>query len=115
MKNHVYIGEFSCWDDVKDEFEIDLPEPDNVFAFYDCQAYDGSADVFFENNGVWKYVSGSHCSCYGLEGQWESEEDFDPSVYLAAIRQGKNTNPLGDKDIDAKFREFLELATGAGK
>lgn len=114
MKSHVYMGEFSSWDDVKEEFEIDIPEPDKVFAFYDYQAYDGSADVFFERDGVWKYVGGSHCSCYGLEGQWE-EEDFDPAVYLEAIRKGKNTNPLGDDCANKEFKKFLEWNTGAGE
>ena len=112
MGYHVYIGGFSSWGDVNENFKINLPEPDNVFAFYDYQGGDGNAEVFFEREGIWKYAEGCHCSYYGLEGQWK-EEDFDPSVYLEAIRQGKNTNPLGDKDVDAEFREFLELATGA--
>jgi hypothetical protein len=29
---------------------------------------------FFEKNGILYEVSGSHCSCYGLEDQWEPEE-----------------------------------------
>ena len=114
MKYNVYMGEFSSWDDVKEEFQIDLPEPDIVFAMYEVPGYDGYAEVFFKSYGVWKYVSGSHCSCYGLEGQWE-EEDFEPAVYLEAIRQGKNTNPLGDDYANKEFKKFLEWNTGAGE
>lgn len=34
---------------------------------------DSSAFIVFERNGeIWE-VNGSHCSCYGFEGQWEPE------------------------------------------
>ena len=40
MKYNVYMGEFSSWDDVKEEFQIDLPEPDIVFAMYEVPGLD---------------------------------------------------------------------------
>jgi hypothetical protein len=36
--------------------------------------YQGSAIVIFEKDGKLFEVYGSHCSCNGLEGQWEPEE-----------------------------------------
>lgn len=42
-----------------------------LFACYDHQDYDGSAFVLFERDGALWEVNGSHCSCMGLEGQWE--------------------------------------------
>jgi len=35
--------------------------------------YSGSADVLYRDGNTYFYVSGSHCSCYGLEDNWEPE------------------------------------------
>jgi hypothetical protein len=45
-----------------------------LFASYGYKNYSGDAWVLFEQNGKLFEVNGSHCSCYGLEGQWEPEE-----------------------------------------
>ena len=45
-----------------------------IYAEYDNADYDGHADVLFYDNGKFWYVTGSHCSCYGLEDQWSPEE-----------------------------------------
>lgn len=36
--------------------------------------YDGSAYVLFEKNNKLFEVYGGHCSCFGLEGQFNPEE-----------------------------------------
>jgi hypothetical protein len=46
-----------------------------IFALYnEVDGYDGDAKVVFMDGGKLYMVSGSHCSCAGLEGQWEPEE-----------------------------------------
>lgn len=70
---HIYDGEFENWSDVSKQFDIAYKEPEHVYASYDRQAYDGTAFVLYFNNPYFYYVYGSHCSCYGLEGQWEPE------------------------------------------
>ena len=45
-----------------------------LIAIYELPAYEGYAFVLFEKDGQLFEVNGSHCSCYGLEGQWEPEE-----------------------------------------
>ena len=45
-----------------------------LFASYGNDNYSGDAWVLFEKDGILYEVHGSHCSCYGLEGQWEPEE-----------------------------------------
>lgn len=45
-----------------------------IYAEYENEYYEGSAFVIFEKDGKVFEVNGSHCSCYGLEGQWEPEE-----------------------------------------
>lgn len=44
-----------------------------LFASYEYEDYSGSAFVICENEGLLYEVSGGHCSCYGLEGQWQPE------------------------------------------
>lgn len=49
-------------------------EEEIILACYGGGAYEGDAFVLFEHNGKLYEVNGSHCSCFGLEGQWEPEE-----------------------------------------
>lgn len=44
-----------------------------LLASYSTEGCDGSAFVLFRRDGQLYEVNGSHCSCYGLEGQWEPE------------------------------------------
>jgi len=68
-----YYGWFESWSDVREEFEIDIQEPDVLLAAYDY-GHEGEAHVLFCDAGALYIVTGSHCSCYGLEGQWKPEE-----------------------------------------
>lgn len=73
MKNRNYIGEFADWNDVNYNFGGECPakEPRYVFAGYDTPSYEGYSTVLTSNDGrKFSVVEGSHCSCYGLEGQW---------------------------------------------
>lgn len=71
-----YSGGFDTWADVQREFQIDLKEPSQVlYAGYDRDGYDGSAQVVYRQGRRYYVVEGGHCSCYGLEGQ------FDPTEY----------------------------------
>jgi hypothetical protein len=71
---------FDCFEDKEDlarQFNIDLKELDGatiIFALYEQPSYEGYALVLFERDGKLYEVNGSHCSCYGLEGQWSPEE-----------------------------------------
>lgn len=44
-----------------------------LIAEYYCR-YEGVSVVIFKQDGKLFEVNGSHCSCYGLEGQWDPEE-----------------------------------------
>jgi hypothetical protein len=72
-----FYGNFSCVEDVIGAFDIkeaDLKDATIIAAVYDGGGYDGSAMVVFRKEGKLYEVHGSHCSCYGLEGQWSPEE-----------------------------------------
>lgn len=54
--------------------ESDLQGVKVLMAWYGDGDYCGSAEVLFKKAGKLYRVTGSHCSCYGLEGQWEPQE-----------------------------------------
>lgn len=75
----VFFDQFDSVEDVLSQFSItksDLKGCDVVFAYYTYEDYSGDALVILRdpNDGVFYEVNGGHCSCYGLEGQWEMEE-----------------------------------------
>jgi len=82
-EQQVYFGNFAAPDwggragkaQLEAEFNVRLGSDITVlFAFYEYENYSGSAYVLFEQLGKLYEVAGSHCSCYGLDGQWEPTE-----------------------------------------
>jgi hypothetical protein len=100
----MFIG-FDNWKDVSDQFTgtyswsdtkpTPIPEPEEVIvANYETASYEGHALVVFRNGEKFYTVDGSHCSCYGLEGQWEPEEYDTPELLLAALKKASyNAEP----------------------
>lgn len=99
----MYLFNFDDADDVLDQFNVPYEKREGVeivAAQYDLGDYEGSALVVFVKNDILYEVHGSHCSCYGLEDQWEPEEmslraflkykypspDFQRAVVAAAAR-----------------------------
>ena len=73
----VYFDLFECKEDVIREFQIDSEKLEKVEILYACYSYgdySGDTHVIFREDGKLYEVNGGHCSCYGLEGQWEPEE-----------------------------------------
>ncbi len=85
----MYYDLFTDWKSVQDEFSMDEPEPDEVLvAAYEYEDYSGSADVFYRRGDKYYSVSAGHCSCYGLEGQWEPTE-YTKDELVAALEKGQ--------------------------
>ena len=61
-----------------------------IFAHYTCDCYEGRAFVLYRKGDQYFEVNGSHCSCYGLEGQFDPEE-----TTIAAIRHRLEEGGLG--------------------
>lgn len=72
----VYFDDFDSKEDMMHQFQITSEQLDGVEILYACYngGYEGNAHVIFRKDGKLYEVNGSHCSCYGLEGQWEPEE-----------------------------------------
>ena len=62
------------WETVDEDLKDWYKNCKVLFAWYLYEDYDGSAFVLVERDGVLYEVNGGHCSCYGLEGQWDPEE-----------------------------------------
>lgn len=104
----MYLGNVTNKADLAKEFFIDESELEGcniVFAAYTYEDYSGSAFVLFMKDGKLYEVNGSHCSCHGLEGQWQPEETF-----LEALRM-RNVSSYGFSDnleklfVDIIFEE----------
>ena len=79
-----------------------------LLASYTYEDYSGSAYVLFERDGTLYEVVGSHCSCMGLEEQWEPEE----TSVAALVRHA--TEEWVDPDYLDTYRSVVDcLATPA--
>lgn len=73
-----------------------------LLASYSYQDYSGDAFVLFERDGKLFEVNGGHCSCYGLEGQWEPEE-----ASIEALRHRLDAGSLGNECRNNIFADEL--------
>lgn len=88
----VYHGDFTDRASVASNFEVELGENVVILgACYTYEDYSGSAAVFFFDKATRKFyeVHGSHCSCYGLEGQWEPDEVTLKGIITTATNYSK--------------------------
>lgn len=89
----MYLGIFDNAGDVLDHFDAPDDALDGatmLIAYYDYEDWTGAAYVLFERWGALYEVHGSHCSCYGLEGQWEPED-----TTLESLRHRLTAGHLG--------------------
>ena len=104
--DELFLGNFEDKEDVKREFAVtdnSLNDAFIILAWYGYGDYDGSAFVLFERNGQLYEVNGGHCSCYGLEDQWDPEKT-DAQALLHRIDEGQlgqdgyyDENTFGDR------------------
>lgn len=88
--------------------EIDRTGVEVLFAWYDDPwGYSGAAFVLFRKDGEYYTVEGSHCSCYGLEGQW-SPVRVTLDYLRQSLRQGLGTYNNGDDYFTSKLGELLD-------
>ena len=100
----VFLENFSNEDDVYNNFQITKRDEDKInilLAWYGYKSYSGYAFVLFEQNGKLYEITASHCSCYGLEGQWKPEE-----TSVGALRYRMVNGSLGANDYGSSGGEF---------
>lgn len=114
VKREIYDG-FNDWDDVMRQFggvydweKKPAPKlerkPRYVNAFYNQDGYEGSACVVYAYNKMGPYyvVEGGHCSCHGLEGQWNPEE-----VSIEYINRVFHENRYSNAGVYVTMREWV--------
>lgn len=92
--NIVELHGYDDIDHIRKEFQDDCLELNNathIFACYETGYYDGTTYILFQKDDKWYEVSGGHCSCYGLEGQWEPVE-----TKLEAVKSYAYTDELSE-------------------
>ena len=109
----MYYGWFDGQNDVTGNFKIGaeaLQDCVVLFAAYDGD-YDGEALVVFRRNGALYEVNGGHCSCYGLEDQWEPEE-----TSVEALRHRVKQGTLGYRlgEYAEGFKDMLDRLEAEG-
>lgn len=90
----------------------EYPDKDQILAaYYVDEDYSGHATVIFhDRHGRLFRVDGNHCSCSGLEGQWNPEPTTKEAL-VAAI--GLGTYGAGfprsdyDPEMNAKFEQLI--------
>jgi hypothetical protein len=91
MMNKFY-GDWDSLEDMAKEFREDISifnGANILFAAYEYADYSGSAYVLYEYEGNLYEVNGGHCSCYGLEDQWNPEETSKEEV-LYRLNKGSS-------------------------
>lgn len=107
MLKDVYLGDWNNLDEMLSYFRVDKSAAEGykvIVATYDCD-YDASAFVLLKKGRKYYEVHGSHCSCYGLEGQWDIEE----SAKLALKHRVDNA------DTDYYGSRAFQMSLGALK
>jgi hypothetical protein len=104
----VYFGLFSDADEVTNNFNAPsgaLDGAEVLLAWYEYEDYSGDAFVLYEKDGKLYEVNGSHCSCDGLEDQWDPEEttwEALAHIYRKGSRFGR------DDDASRRLRELID-------
>lgn len=111
---------FEAWEghtagEIMDDFNASAEQREGVeilLAAYDLEDYEGYAFVLFMKDGQLYEVNGIHCSCYGLEGQWEPDEctlnslEFRLERGTIFDRFAKELREIV-KDVRSYWEEFL--------
>ena len=78
-----------------------------LFAVYSDECYEGTAFVLFHKDGKLFEVNGGHCSCYGLEGQWDPEETTLEAL-IHRTEKGRLGSFYGEGDYTKELLRLLK-------
>ena len=104
----VYQDIFTSWDDVKSNYCTSTPEPDEVYlAYYSYEDYSGTSIVLYRQGDKYYAVHGGHCSCNGLEDQWEPEE-YTKEEFIKTLE-----SHYDNRDTNSNVAQVLAKLKGA--
>lgn len=100
--------------DVAASFQVSEAQVDGIIAaLYGCESYEGSAFILLVREGKLYEVHGSHCSCFGLEGQWDEEPE---ETTVEALRKRDSLIPSGcESDTKGRMEQLLDMLSAMEK
>ncbi len=101
----------SHWDEIHLPPE-DFPPPEAIlFASYGGQSYEGDAYVLFRKDAKYFEVHGSHCSCTGLEDQWDPAKVSVPYLVnmVKAMRNAEDPSRFLEDHEEGARAAFVRL------
>lgn len=101
----IYLYNWGSKEDVFNDFGIsekDLNGAEILLAAYEYEDYSGNAFVLLRKGDVFYEVNGSHCSCYGLEDQWEMTETLPAALQKRLEYDLK----FCEKELDGLLKEM---------
>lgn len=113
------LTEFSDtrWDAYKESVSRPISEAPEykgveiLLASYSSGCYDGEAFVLFRRDGQLYEVNGSHCSYYGLEGQWEPEPTTVEALRHRMTEGNLGTDHWGENQFTDELCQVLDALT----
>jgi hypothetical protein len=119
--NPVFLHDWQTAESVFEDFEAtrwgadsshpiaDKNDIEILLASYTYEDYSGNAFVLYRDkiSGLLYEVNGSHCSCYGLEGQWTPEET-DVKVLRHRLTEGTLGSYYGSNEYAKELTEVLD-------
>ena len=105
----------SYWNEKKQAMALAVKKYENInilFASYSYANYSGEAWVLFAENGTLYEVNGDHCSCMGLEGQWEPEPVVLEELENRLVNGEFGTYEYCGNVFTEELKLFLGLSTG---
>ena len=81
-----------------------------LFASYGTDNYSGDAFVLFEKDGKLYEVNGSHCSCYGLEGQFDPEETTLEAIEMRLTKGTMGVDDYSDNEFATELKTFIGVS-----
>ena len=97
----IYEGNFGCREDVEKQYQVELDKDVRIlYAGYWYKDYFGDSVVLFNYGRRLYEVRGGHCSCYGLERQWDPDEVTKEQM-LHMFKEGTRYNHCKDSIMQA--------------
>lgn len=90
----------------------DISDDDVLFAFYTSHCYGGRAFVLVSKNKELFEVNGYHCSCNGLEDQWELEPTSWASLKMRTDKGYEEVFESCDKEAFQALKLLVDTNMG---
>jgi len=108
----IYLHNWSNREGVEKDFQTTLkPTQKILLASYGYGSYCGDAFVLFQEGNNLYEVNGSHCSCFGLEGQWDPEKTSVKSL-KQRLEAGLGSDSYTENIFTEELREVIQKLDG---